>query len=77
MNMQTQRRKLRIILTYVGLQTIAASAMPIYGGITQLRAWRDDPLSGASVVVLVLGILMAIGGVVLTRCGLKYQGEAT
>jgi hypothetical protein len=74
--MEIQKRKLRIIITYVGLQTIAASAMPIYGGITQLRAWRHDPLSDASVVVLMLGILMAIGGiggVALLRCGIKYQ----
>jgi hypothetical protein len=76
MNMQTQIRNRRIILTYLGLQTIAASAMPIYGGITQLRAWRDDPLFDASVVVLMLGILMTIGGVVLVRCGIKYQGHA-
>ena len=74
--MQTQIRTLRIILIYIGFQTIAASAMPIYGGITQLRAWRGDPLSAASIVVLMLGLLMAIGGVVLVRRGIKYQGRA-
>lgn len=65
----------RILLTGLGLQTIAASGMGIYGGITQYRAWHGDPLASASLVALLLGILLAFGGGWLVLRGLKYQGE--
>ncbi len=67
---------LRIVLIAIGLQTVAAGIMGIYGGITQLRAWQGDPLSGASAVALLLGLLLGIGGVWLVLRGIKYRRHA-
>jgi len=76
--MQTQIRNYRILLTALGLQTVMASCMPIYGSINllRLRAWQDDPLSGAAIVALLLGIFLAVGGVILVLRAIKYQGRA-
>ena len=76
-NMKTKAPIIRrVVLIALGLQTIAASTMGIYGGVAQLRAWQGDPLSGASIVALLLGILLAIGGGWLVLRGIKFQDHA-
>ena len=66
----------RIIIIALGMQTVVAGFMGIRGAINQMRAWQGDPLSEASFVLLLLGILLAIGGGWLVLRGIKYRGDA-
>ena len=75
--MQTQTRKVRITLTALGLWTIVAGFIDIFVATTQLRGWRGDPLSDASIVALLLGVLLAVGGASLVVRGMKYQSRAS
>ncbi len=75
--MQTQIRNVRITLATLGLWTIVAGFMDIFVAITQLRTWQGDPLSGASIVALLLGVLLAVGGASLVVRGIKYQSSAS
>ena len=58
------------------LMTVVLSAMSIFQAIAQLRTWQDDARSGASIVALLLGVLLADGGGCLVVRGSKYQGRA-
>ena len=46
------------------------------GDESEVTAWQDDPLFDASIVVLLLGLLLALGGGCLVLRGIKYQGRA-
>jgi hypothetical protein len=62
-----------VLLIGIGLQTIVAGIMGIVGAIHQLREWQGDPLADASVVLLLLTLLLAIGGGWLVLRGIRYQ----
>lgn len=63
----------RILLTITALTTLAGGLMGIYGTITQLQAWQDDPVS-VIVAVLLSGLLLVGGGCLLRR-SIKYDGH--
>jgi hypothetical protein len=73
MYMQNQIRSVRLAITAVGLLTVMLSFIVIFRAITQLRAWQGDALSDASIVALLLGVLLALGGGCLALRGMKYQ----
>jgi hypothetical protein len=66
----------RVVLIGLGLQTIVASIMGMVGAVAQVRAWRDDPLVGASLVLFLLTMLLAIVGGWLVLRGMKYERDA-
>ena len=74
-NVQKQIIYTRVALASVGVLTICAGLMVILNAITQLRTWEGDPLSDASIALLFLGALLALGGGCLARRGMKYQGR--
>jgi len=47
----------------------------IFGAITQLRAWQGDALYDVSIVCLLLGVLLALGGGGLAFRGIKYRSS--
>lgn len=73
--MQTKIRIFRIVLVAIGLETIGASVMGMYGCVTQLQAWQVDPRS--VIVGLSLSVLLAVGGGCLVGRGFKYNGRAS
>jgi len=75
-NMQNQIRYVRLALTALGLWTVMLSFMVIFRAITQLRAWQGDALSDASIVALLLGVLLALGGGCLAIRGIKHGCRA-
>ncbi len=76
MNMQNQIRSVRLAITAVGLLTVMLSFIVIFRAITQLRAWQGDALSDASIVALLLGVLLALGGGCLALRGMKHGSHA-
>jgi hypothetical protein len=64
---------IRILLTIGALLTLSGSLMGIYGTITQLEAWQDDPVS--VIVAVLLSVLLLVGGGCLLRRGIKYDGH--
>ncbi len=52
------------------------SFLVIFRAITQLRAWQGDALSYASIVALLLGVLLALGGGCLALRGIKHGSRA-
>ena len=52
------------------------SFLVIFRAITQLRAWQGDALSDASIVALLLGVLLALGGGCLALRGIKHGSRA-
>ena len=52
------------------------SFLVIFRAITQLRAWQGDALSDASIVALLLGVLLALGGGCLAIRGIKHGCRA-
>jgi len=74
--MQTQIRYVRLTLTALGLWTVMLSFIVIFRATTQLRAWQGDALSDASIVAILLGVLLAVGGGCLVVRGIKYQSRA-
>jgi len=75
-NMQNQIRHVRLALTALGLWTVTLSFMVIFGAINQLRAWQGDALYDVSIVCLLLGVLLALGGGGLAFRGIKYRSSA-
>lgn len=71
-NMQNQIRYIRLALIVLGLWTVTLSFMIIFGAIAQLRAWQGDALSDASIVALLLGVLLTLGGGCLALRGIKF-----
>jgi len=49
--------------------------MVIFGAINQLRAWQGDALYDVSIVCLLLGVLLALGGGGLAFRGIKYRSS--
>ena len=64
---------IRILLTITALMTLSGSLMGIYGTITQLQAWQDDPVS--VIVAVLLSVLLLVGGGCLLRRSIKYDGH--
>ncbi len=74
--MKNQIRYVRLALTALGLWTVMLSFLVIFRAITQLRAWQGDALSDASIVALLLGVLLALGGGCLALRGIKQGSRA-
>jgi len=70
--MQTDMKAVRFILIALGLWTLLLGLMVIFSAVAQLRTFQEDPLSDASIVLLFLGVLLALGGACLAHRGLKY-----
>ena len=66
-------RAIRILLTITALMTLSGSLMGMYGTITQLQAWQDDPVS--VIVAVLLSVLLLVGGGCLLRRSIKYDGR--
>ncbi len=64
---------IRILLTITALMTLSGSLMGMYGTITQLQAWQDDPVS--VIVAVLLSVLLLVGGGCLLRRSIKYDGH--
>jgi len=52
--------------------TMLESCVVIFRSATLLRAWQGDALLDASIVVLVLGVMLRIGGGYLAFRAIKY-----
>jgi hypothetical protein len=65
---------IRILLTMTALLTLSGSLMGMYGTITQLQAWQEDPVS--VIVAVLLSVLLLVGGGCLLRRSIKYDGDA-
>jgi hypothetical protein len=65
---------IRILLTITALLTLSGSVMGMYGTITQLQAWHEDPV--AVIVAVLLSVLLLVGGGCLLRRSIKYDGRA-
>jgi hypothetical protein len=52
--------------------TVTESLIVTFSVVTQLSKWQGDPLSGAVVVALLLGVLLALGGRFLVARGAKH-----
>ena len=76
-SMLKKTRYIRIALAIVGLWTSVSSFLVIRMAIPELSGAREDALSDVSMVILLLGILLAIGGACLAQRGIKYQSDAT
>lgn len=74
--MQTQMKSIRLVLIALGLWTLLLSLMVIAPAVAQLRTPQEDALSDASIVLLMLGVLLALGGACLARRGLNYATPA-
>ena len=74
--MKNQTRYTRIVLAVLGLWTVVQSVKVILIATAQLGAWHQGPPSDAPTVVLLFGVLLALGGGCLTVRGIKYQGRA-
>ena len=64
---------IRILLTITALMTLVGGLMGIYGTITQLQAWKADPVS--VIIAVFLSVLLLVGGGCLLRRGIKYDGH--
>jgi len=71
-----QLKAIRIAIVAVGLLTLLLSVMAISSAIALLRTRAGDGLSDASIVVLLLGLLLAIGGVTVVLRGIKHGTRA-
>jgi hypothetical protein len=76
MNMQNQIRYVRLAITAVGLLAVMLSLIVIFRTITELHPWQGDALSDASMVALLLGVLLALGGGCLAHRGIKHGRRA-
>ena len=76
MNMENQIRYVRLALTAVGLWTVILSFIVVFRAISQMPAWHGDPLWEVSIVVLLLGVFLAVGGGCLVFRGRKYGSRA-
>jgi hypothetical protein len=76
MNMQNQIRYVRLAITALGLLAVMLSFIVIFRTITELHPWQGDALSDASIVVLLLGVLLALGGGCLALRGIKHGSRA-
>ena len=74
--MQNRIRFVRLALTALGVWTVIQSFIVIFRAINQWRGWQGDALSDASIVALLLGVLLALGGGCLALRGIKYQSPA-
>jgi hypothetical protein len=74
--MQKHIRYTRLFLITLGVLTVLVSFVVICRATTLLRAWQGDALYSASVVVFLLGVLLAIGGGCLVLHARKYGSSS-
>ena len=70
--MENPTRYVRMALTAVGIWTMLLSLRVIIVAGSQLQELEGDGLFDASIVVLLLGVLLSLGGGCLAVCGMKY-----
>lgn len=72
--MEKRINYVRPFLVALSALTVTESGVVVFRSASLLRAWHGDALFDASMVVLLLGVMLGIGGACLAFRGIK-DGE--